>query len=57
MVYVLLVIVIFCIAVFLLFTLRLNKKQIDRLLYYQYNYIPESLIGGVKVVRLKEDDY
>ncbi|QNV47877.1 per os infectivity factor 7 [Alphabaculovirus altersperidaniae] len=53
--YVLLAIVIFVVAIVVLITLRLNKFQLQELLYYQYKYIPETLLGVVKVHRLKDD--
>ncbi|AIZ48621.1 asb064 [Agrotis segetum nucleopolyhedrovirus B] len=55
-VYVVLMVVVFVTCVFILITLRLNKFQLQELLYYQYNYIPESLLSVVKVHRLKNYD-
>ncbi|AGR56845.1 ac110 [Hemileuca sp. nucleopolyhedrovirus] len=52
-VYIVALIIIFVLFVVLLFTLRLNKNQLGRLVYYQYNYIPEPLISLVKVNNLK----
>ncbi|ACI47433.1 ORF63 [Spodoptera eridania nucleopolyhedrovirus] len=54
-VYITLMVVIFVIAIVVLITLRLNKFQLQELLYYQYNYIPETLLSVVKVHRLKDD--
>jgi hypothetical protein len=54
-VYIALMVVIFVIAIVVLITLRLNKFQLQELLYYQYNYIPETLLSVVKVHRLKDD--
>ncbi|ABM45770.1 unknown protein [Spodoptera frugiperda multiple nucleopolyhedrovirus] len=54
-VYVLLLVVIFVVAIIVLLTLRINKFQLKELLYYQYNYIPETLLSVVKVHRLKDD--
>lgn len=54
-VYIVLMIVIFATAIIVLITLRLNKFQLQELLYYQYNYIPETLLNVVKVHRLKDD--
>ncbi|AAZ38233.1 ORF-67 [Agrotis segetum nucleopolyhedrovirus A] len=54
-VYMVLMVVVFAVGVFILITLRLNKFQLQELLYYQYNYIPESLLSVVKVHQLKND--
>lgn len=54
-VYAVLLVVVFVVCIFILITLRLNKFQLQELLYYQYNYIPESLLSVVKVHRLKND--
>ncbi|ACO53542.1 unknown [Euproctis pseudoconspersa nucleopolyhedrovirus] len=54
LVYVLLLIVVFACAVAALLTLRLNKNQLKKLIYYQYNYIPESLTDIVTVKNLKQ---
>ncbi|AAF33590.1 Unknown (Ac110) [Spodoptera exigua multiple nucleopolyhedrovirus] len=54
-VYIALMVVIFVIAIVILITLRLNKFQLQELLYYQYKYIPETLLNVVKVHRLKDD--
>ncbi|ADB84432.1 hypothetical protein [Apocheima cinerarium nucleopolyhedrovirus] len=53
-IYIICIIVIFVFFTFLLLTLRLNNNQIKRLVYYQYNYIPEPLISLVKVRSLKK---
>ncbi|ACI28776.1 agip74 [Agrotis ipsilon multiple nucleopolyhedrovirus] len=55
-VYAVLMVVVFAVCVFILITLRLNKFQLQELLYYQYNYIPQSLLSVVKVHRLKNYD-
>ncbi|AYN45011.1 se51 [Alphabaculovirus alterspexiguae] len=54
-VYAILMVVIFITCIVVLITLRINKFQLQELLYFQYNYIPESLLGVVKVHRLKND--
>ncbi|QEI03452.1 PIF-7 [Spodoptera cosmioides nucleopolyhedrovirus] len=54
-VYIALMVMIFVTAIIVLITLRLNKFQLQELLYYQYKYIPETLLGVVKVHRLKDD--
>nr|AKN91053.1 ORF-83 [Buzura suppressaria nucleopolyhedrovirus]QYF10565.1 per os infectivity factor 7 [Buzura suppressaria nucleopolyhedrovirus] len=53
MVYIILVTFVFIVAVIGLFTLRINRNQLARLVYYQYNYIPEHLVSLVKVHNLK----
>ncbi|QAT90343.1 PIF-7 [Spodoptera exempta nucleopolyhedrovirus] len=54
-VYGILLVVIFVTCIVVLITLRINKFQLQELLYFQYNYIPKSLLGVVKVHRLKND--
>jgi Per os infectivity factor AC110 len=51
-----LIIIIFVVCLVILLTLRLNKFQLTQLVYFQYNYIPESLLDTVKVISLKEDN-
>ncbi|AUV65337.1 PIF-7 [Alphabaculovirus myunipunctae] len=55
-VYAILLIVVFVTCATILFTLRLNKHQLKELLYYQYKFIPETLLGTVKVHNLKHGD-
>ena len=54
-VYIILIVLVFIVCLFVLLTLRLNKIQLQELLYYQYNYIPEPLLPVVKVHKLKDD--
>ncbi|AKN80591.1 hypothetical protein [Perigonia lusca single nucleopolyhedrovirus] len=53
-VFIVFVIVSFFVALAILFTLRLNKKLVENLVYYQYNYIPQPLVKHVKVFDLKQ---
>ncbi|AIU41327.1 ac110 [Sucra jujuba nucleopolyhedrovirus] len=55
MVYIVLAIFVFAVAVVLLILLKINKFQVQRYVYSQYNYIPESLISFVEVYSLKPD--
>ncbi|AAC70292.1 LdOrf-106 peptide [Lymantria dispar multiple nucleopolyhedrovirus] len=43
----------FLVCAFLLFALATNEKQVRKILYYQYKYIPEPLISLVEVINLK----
>ncbi|ABY65818.1 hypothetical protein [Orgyia leucostigma nucleopolyhedrovirus] len=52
-VYIVLLVVLFVLCLTALAVLRLNKNQIARLVYFQYNYIPDALTGLVKVHNLK----
>nr|ANS70993.1 hypothetical protein [Lymantria dispar multiple nucleopolyhedrovirus] len=45
---------VFVVCLFLLLALKSNRKQINKLIYYQYKYIPEPLISLVSVKKLKE---
>lgn len=54
LVYFALIVVLLATFVTVLFTLRLNKKQVEKVLFYQYNYIPKPLISLVKVYALKD---
>ncbi|AAR28874.1 ORF110 [Leucania separata nucleopolyhedrovirus] len=51
--YVVLIVVLFVVFVTILFVLRLNRQQVAKVLYYQYNYIPKPFISFVKVYALK----
>ncbi|AWW14450.1 hypothetical protein KM620_gp090 [Hyposidra talaca nucleopolyhedrovirus] len=53
MVYIIFVVFVFILAVISLLTLYVNRVQLARLVYYQYNYIPEPLISLVRVHNLK----
>lgn len=44
---------VFVVCVGILYLLKLNKKQVERIVYYQYKYIPEPLLGVVKIIDLK----
>ncbi|AXU41546.1 PIF-7 [Alphabaculovirus altermyunipunctae] len=51
--YALLIVVLFVLFVTVLYVLKLNKQQVAKVLYYQYNYIPKPFISFVKVYALK----
>ncbi|QEI03619.1 PIF-7 [Rachiplusia nu nucleopolyhedrovirus] len=51
--YIVLLVLVFVLCLIILLVLLINKSQLRRLLYYQYNYIPEPLISLVKVKNLK----
>ncbi|AUF81607.1 ac110 [Malacosoma neustria nucleopolyhedrovirus] len=53
LVYIILLIVIFCMGVWGMLVLKLNKQHVRKNVYYQYNYIPEPLVSLVKVHNLK----
>ncbi|QHB21755.1 ac110 [Artaxa digramma nucleopolyhedrovirus] len=48
-----LMVLVFVCAIATLLTLRLNKNHISKLIYYQYNYIPEPLVNLVEAKGLK----
>nr|UQV25630.1 hypothetical protein [Spodoptera litura nucleopolyhedrovirus] len=52
-IYIVLVIVLTVCFVTMLFVLRTNRQHVEKILYYQYNYIPKPLISLVKVYKLK----
>ncbi|QYC92793.1 Per os infectivity factor 7 [Trabala vishnou gigantina nucleopolyhedrovirus] len=54
-VYIIALVFAFVMFVTILITLRLNRNQTQKLVYFQYNYIPEPLVGLVKVRSLKHD--
>ncbi|ABF47432.1 ac110-like protein [Clanis bilineata nucleopolyhedrovirus] len=51
--FIILIVIIFVVACYSLITLRLNRKQTETDLFYQYNYIPQPLLPFVKVHKLK----
>ncbi|AXS67749.1 ac110-like protein [Cryptophlebia peltastica nucleopolyhedrovirus] len=48
-----LMIIVFIAALVMLTLTKLNKKIINEIVYFQYNFIPEPLISLVNVIRLK----
>jgi flagellar basal body-associated protein FliL len=54
-IYIILLLTLLVVAAVMLFVLVLNRAQVKKSLYYQYNYIPEPLIRYVKVDNLKYD--
>ena len=54
LVYAVLLVLTLIVFVGLLFVLRTNHEQLRERAFYQYNFIPQSLISLVKIHKLKE---